>query len=651
MRSSFFRTATLTLLFFAAWVSLVHADGMADPCAGELSQICFPSDPVASVSLTAYPDSVPTASHSTDLSWAAENVDSCTSSGFSTGSAFYGSLSLVPGSTQTYTITCTSSLGTVSDSITVSVTPKPDFISGNVGSVSATVGNPVTLSAMIGNVGNADSVSPFYYAFTLNGPTPVYVAGYRDASLAAGANMIASEEVTFAIPGTYSAVVCADTTNAINETSETNNCSEPVQIIVSDAVECSDGIDNDGDGGVDVSGASGGTVTGPECGEGILILEGPYNYSGNSPSGGYFSWPSCEAAPLPPDADCSSGGDTNETHVPQCSDGIDNDGDGGVDFEGINDPGGTFCGNVTTQSGYDGEGHLDLFCVSEYEAGTIGIRWAYYGNNLQGGMCTSWGFDNGAYAPNGGGGESGGTSGEVLVTPTEDTDYGLSCSTDCNIYNGCIDLDGSTAEASGGFQVTVQAPVTVDADPGCESPEDETESPDPTLSCTVDSSSVSPGGSTTYRVTGGGTPYAWTASDGATGLGTGSTATRSFPSAGSYSMSVSSTGFTAGTCPAVIVSGSSCSNLSGSLSVSPNRITENTSTQVTFTYTATGVTNSCTIEGPGVNETLSISGCNATGSTLTQTLNIPNQGVYNLTCDGTRVGRAVVNTKVRFQEF
>jgi len=274
--SSFFRIVLIVALFFVSSTSLVYAEGTYDPCAGDLYYICYPQEPYASVSLTANPDSVPTATQSTNLSWGAENVDSCTSSDFDTGGALYGSTSIVPGSTTTYTITCTGSLGTVSDSVTVSVIPKPDFIAGNGDEVTASVGIPVTLSAMIGNVGNESSQSPFYYTFSLTGPSTVYATGYRSSALEAGDTMVASAGITFTSAGTYSAVICADSTSAINETSETNNCSDTVQIVVSNAPQCSDGVDNDGDGGVDVSGVPGGTIEGPECGEGILILEGPY---------------------------------------------------------------------------------------------------------------------------------------------------------------------------------------------------------------------------------------------------------------------------------------------------------------------------------------------------------------------------------------
>lgn len=91
--------------------------------------------------------------------------------------------------------------------------------------------------------------------------------------------------------------------------------------------ECSDGVDNDGDGAVDFPADPGCSAPGdddesddPECSDGV----------DNDDDG---------AVDFPADPDCSAPGDDDESGdpAPQCSDGVDNDDDGSVDFP--SDPG------------------------------------------------------------------------------------------------------------------------------------------------------------------------------------------------------------------------------------------------------------------------------------------------------------------------
>lgn len=172
------------------------------------------------------------------------------------------------------------------------------------------------------------------------------------------------------------------------------------------------------------------------------------------------------------------------------------------------------------------------------------------------------------------------------------------------------------------------------------------------VSCTVNNENPALGESVTYTATpvyGATGPYIWTASDGATGLGTGSTATRSFSTAGTYGMSVSATGaLSSGFCPNV-TAGNACSNPEATLSASPNRVKQDVPTQVTFSYRATGAS-SCTLTGPDVNQTYTANECTVSAGTHNATLTITTQGVYTLTCDGDEA-KAVVNVIPKFNEF
>lgn len=83
--------------------------------------------------------------------------------------------------------------------------------------------------------------------------------------------------------------------------------------------QCADGIDNDGDGLVDLAdpGCTGGTDTtespNPQCSDGI-----------NNDTDAWTDYPN--------DPGCISAADTTESPNPQCSDGIDNNGNGEIDY-------------------------------------------------------------------------------------------------------------------------------------------------------------------------------------------------------------------------------------------------------------------------------------------------------------------------------
>ena len=96
----------------------------------------------------------------------------------------------------------------------------------------------------------------------------------------------------------------------------------------------------------------------------------------------------------------------------------------------------------------------------------------------------------------------------------------------------------------------------------------------------------------------------------------------------------------AGSCPATDA---------GSLTVSPTRVRADTPTDVTFTYSGSGV-ESCSLVGPGINAVYPATSCTVASATRTENLTLPSQAVYTLTC-GTFSAQAVVNTVPAFQEF
>ncbi|MDP3402730.1 MAG: CARDB domain-containing protein [bacterium] len=177
----------------------------------------------------------------------------------------------------------------------------------------------------------------------------------------------------------------------------------------------------------------------------------------------------------------------------------------------------------------------------------------------------------------------------------------------------------------------------------------------PALSCSVSSTSVSPGQSVTYSAnpSGGATgPYTWTAADGGS-YGTGSTASRSFSTPGTYAMNVSGSNAGVSYCPNVIVAASWCMSRPTELTITatPNRVRVGQS--VALNWTASGVNGenaTCTVSGPGVSWSSVVTGvpeCSASGSANTI---IQTQSTYTLTCAG--VSKSVtVNVIPNFQEF
>lgn len=84
-----------------------------------LTYINAASTPTASVSLS--PASI-SAGYSSALTWSSTNATSCTGTGFSTGGALSGTVSVSPSQTTTYSVSCTGAGGTATASATLTVT-------------------------------------------------------------------------------------------------------------------------------------------------------------------------------------------------------------------------------------------------------------------------------------------------------------------------------------------------------------------------------------------------------------------------------------------------------------------------------------------------------------------------------------------------
>ena len=174
-------------------------------------------------------------------------------------------------------------------------------------------------------------------------------------------------------------------------------------------------------------------------------------------------------------------------------------------------------------------------------------------------------------------------------------------------------------------------------------------SPTGSLSCTVSNTQPVPGTSVTYTVTptnGASGPYTWDDQQGGS-YGTGSTANRLIPGAGPYVMYVSGQNVVTQpvSCPVV---GGACANPTANISASPDRVREGQTT--TVTWNASGVDSSCTITGPGINQTVTANSCVLPNGSATPT--ITSQSVYTIRCDNNEFSdQVVVNVIPRFIEF
>lgn len=170
----------------------------------------------------------------------------------------------------------------------------------------------------------------------------------------------------------------------------------------------------------------------------------------------------------------------------------------------------------------------------------------------------------------------------------------------------------------------------------------------PTVSCTVDDTSVNTGDSVTYTaVSSGGASgnHTWTASDGGS-YGTGSTVTRSFPVAGPYDMRVKRANTAEVSCPRVDV-GDVCINPALDITATPDRVQAGSS--VTINWTGSGLATSCTVTGTNgyTSGTITPATCGVSGST---NATITTQTTFTIACGGT-TDTVIVNVIPKFEEF
>jgi hypothetical protein len=200
------------------------------------------------VTISANPVSIKTGESST-ITWSSTNSTSCTASNGWTGTkATSGSMSTSAlDSTRTYTLTCTGSGGSATNSVTVNVsavTGAPDVIivPGSVTTVPAApkAGDEVRFSATIKNNGNLATPGGVIHgvAFKLNGSVVAW-SDNSTTSLAPGATRTltsnggpAGKGTWTAVAGNYTLESIWDDVQRIAESNETNNTNQSSIVVL-----------------------------------------------------------------------------------------------------------------------------------------------------------------------------------------------------------------------------------------------------------------------------------------------------------------------------------------------------------------------------------------------------------------------------------
>lgn len=232
----------------------------------------------------------------TPISWSSSYATSCTGTNFSTGGRTSGSTTVSPTVTTTYRVTCTGPGGSRTESDELSVPSQPISGSCRVLPAAATTGTTVTWEAF-----PSGGTGSYTYAWSgtdgLSGSSKVVRKSYGTAGTKTGSVRVTSGSQSHTIACYNAASITPSCTpqhicsggHVVNSctSARVDTCSHGCSSGQCNPVpQCSDGIDNDGDGRIDLA-----------------------------------------------DYGCTGGaGDTSESPNPQCSDGIDNDGDGRVDL-------------------------------------------------------------------------------------------------------------------------------------------------------------------------------------------------------------------------------------------------------------------------------------------------------------------------------
>ena len=618
--------------------------------------------PTPTASLTLSPSSVSYGGAST-VSWSSTNATTCTGTGFSTGGATSGSVVVSNVTTNTtYRVDCSGSGGSAwaASTLTVGSQPLPDLTAAPGPALSLIAGQTTALSATVSNIGNASTGATFHNEWQItqsDQATVVYNGNSDIGALANGAsaNTSNASNYSFPNPGTYYYRVCADNNFAvgggwagsINESNENNNCSAWQSITVVPQAPTNPSHTCSADGtrvSFSWTGSTGATnyyprmyaPSGTQCNsfgwqvynvDGATCYPNPDSYTGTSVSsfpitpGQNYTWYTFAGTngsvnwsqsvsenftcgnTLFPDLTASPGPAINLVagQTTTLTGTVSN------------------IGNATTGAGFHNE-----WQITRSDQATV----VYNGNS-----------DIGTLAVNG----STGTSNvENYNFPTAGTYYYRVCA-DINFgYNGS--WSGNITESNENNNCSAWAAINV---------------AQPTVSCTPNATTVNTGDTVIYTASPGGgatAPYSWTDSDGTTG--TGLTFARLYTVPGIYQMQVKASNTSNAFCSPsqVTVNANWCTTgtTNMSISASPRRVPSVNTSIITWSATnVLGQNGTCTVSGPGLNQTQVASLKNASPSCSVsgaQSVVINTQSTYCIVCGGAKKC-VTVNVVPKVQEF
>jgi hypothetical protein len=223
-------------------VAYTAHSGTGTSASGNYYALTYATAPTAS--LTPSPSTINSGS-SAALTWSSTNATSCTGTGFSTGSATAGTISVSPTATTTYSVSCTGSLGSASQSATVNVALRPNLTAGAVTPTSGSTGQAVNFSSTVTNSGVATAgASNMSFLIRAQGASTLTVGTAAIGSLAAGASAVGSYSHVFQGGGTYEVRACADYHpyqagggSVVTESNESDNCGAWANVSIASAPE------------------------------------------------------------------------------------------------------------------------------------------------------------------------------------------------------------------------------------------------------------------------------------------------------------------------------------------------------------------------------------------------------------------------------
>lgn len=527
----------------------------------------------------------------------------------------------VTSGTQNVTVACANSLSVVD-------APRPNLTAGIGGTVTLVAGQAGTFTGTTQNNGAASAPAGFNDLFIFYHADQATWQGWQYAapSGALGVNASVGRSVTysFSTPGTYYYRLCADWNNGVAESNEGDNCSALSTVIVrpADPTNLSAACAADGRS-VTLS------WTAPPTG-------GPYNYYvrlQDSVTGvvdnrdGYVG--TSIVMPVIP-------GRTYGWWLHSNIGAADYDGNryspgvGGPSFSCAGQADLT-AGPITPTTATAGQA-TTLFATATNLPSASGASGGFpiLFQVRQGGTVQR-SFESqyiGGFAP---GGSGQGSANHTFPSPG--TYEARACA---NMNTGMVAI---VTESNYGNNCGDWTTITVAPPP-----------PTGSLSCAVSNTQPAPNTSVTYTVTpsnGATGPYVWDDTQGGA-YGSGSSVSRLIPGAGPFVMFVSGQNVISQPVACPSVSGV-CPNPTATITANPTRVRIGQTS--TITWNATGVDGSCTVSGPGVNQTVTGGSCVIPTGSATPT--ISTQSTYRITCDGdsNHSAQVIVNVIPEFEEF